>query len=338
MGLRVAFNLLKSEPLMSFRTTTLCAVLIPVLMTGLTAFAQTTTILPGISLTRVENNVDTYTFGAAQCNDTIGVRWTNTLLINTSQCAPAPLKLWLTSGECGDDLVQGSTDVALPEIDAFTLNSAQLGRQGTFTVKIAELPDFKNTTTADGGMLQACGTSELEKTHRVCGAVSYRVQSTFGCSGDPIVQRASPPFKLVYDSKPPGPPTITEYAAQDEAVRVGFTVDTDTSVVLLEVKGPADVDFKQIQESLASNSSIKGDGLENNVSYEVQLRARDAAGNTSVPSAPITVTPIKTLGFFGYYKDLGGTDQGCSVGVGLMPLLLTALALRRLGAKKWRKS
>lgn len=300
---------------------TLCA-----LLTGLPAFAQTT-VVPALRLTRIETNLDSYTFGAGQCNDTVGVRWTNTLLINLTQCIQMPLKLWLTAGECSDAM--GAGDVALPDVDAFTLNSVQLGRQGTFTVKIADLPEFKNTTTADGGTLQGCGSAqEFEKTHRVCGSVEYRVQSGFGCGGDSIFQRAAP-FNLVYDSKPPTAPTITEYAAQDEAVRVGFTVDADTSVVLLEVKGPTDADFRQIQESLASNESIKGDGLENNVEYQVQLRARDAAGNTSVPSPPINVTPILTLGWYGYYRQLGGTDQGCSVGLGLMPLLLTAFALRR---------
>ena len=316
---------------MSLRLATLCAVLM-----GSPALAQA--VVPAITLTRVETNLDTYTFGAAQCGDTVGVRWTNTLLISLTQCIQMPLKLWLTAGECGNAMVAGSTDVALTEIDAFTLSSTASGRQGTFTVKIPDLPEFKNTTTADGGVLRQCGgPEEFEKTHRVCGAVEYKVNAGgFGCSGDSVFQTATP-FKLVYDSKPPTAPTITEYAAQDEAVRVGFTVDTDTSLVLLEVKGPADADFRQIQEGLASNKSIKGTGLENNVTYEVQIRARDAAGNTSVPSTPITVTPIKTLGFFGYYKELGGTDQGCSVGLGLMPMLLVALALRRAGSKR-RKS
>lgn len=326
MGLSVAFNLLKSGLLMTLRLTSLCA-----LLSGLTAFAQTTTTTP-LAITISESlhpNLDTFTFGAADCSTPISIQWTNTLLINLTQCGANPLKLWVTSGECGDLPREG--DSRLPDVDATALS---VTRQGRFNVTpTTDFPDFKTTTTADGGTLQQCGSAEpFTKTHRICGSVAYKLNSGFGCTGDNSFQPATS-LKVVYDSEPPTPPTITEYAAQDEAVKVGFTVDSDTSVVLLEVNGGKFTDFTQIKDGTASNSSIKGDGLENNVTYQVRLRARDAAGNTSEPSAEIMVTPIKTLGFYGYYKDLGGTDQGCSVGMGLMPLLLTAFALRRLRRK-----
>lgn len=325
MGLSVAFNLLKSGLLMTVRLVLLCA-----LLSGLTASAQTmTTPILAITIREYAHpNADTFTFGAGDCATPIGIQWTNTLAINLTQCIAMPLKIWVTAGECGEKA--GANDISVAEIDSFTLSSA---RQGRITVTPnKDFPDFVNTSTTDGGVLQQCGSAEeFTKTHRVCGSVEYKVYSTLGC-GDSTFNTAQG-LKVVYDSKPPTAPTITEYAAQDEAVRVSFDADDDTSVILLEVKGPNDADFRQIQESSASNESIKGGGLENNVEYQVQIRARDAAGNTSVPSAPITVTPIKTLGFFGYYKDLGGTDQGCSVGIGLMPLLLTAFALRRLRRK-----
>jgi hypothetical protein len=344
MGLSVAFNLLKSGLLMTVpslgrcassplrgaarrlaRLTSLCALLL-----GLTAFAQTTTTPVAITIAEsLHPNLDTFTFGAADCATPISIQWTNTLLINLTSCGANPLKMWVTAGECRDEI--GLNDSALEDIDAVTLNTV---RQGRFNVTpIKDFPDFKTTTTTDGGTLQQCGSMEpFTKQHRICGSVAYKLNSGFGCTGDNTFQTATS-LKVVYDSEPPSAPTITDYAAQDEAVKVGFTVDSDTSVVLLEVMGGKYTDFTQIKDGSASNSSIKGDGLENNVMYQVRLRARDAAGNTSEPSPEISATPIKTLGFYGYYKDLGGTDQGCSVGMGLMPLLLTAFALRRLRRK-----
>ncbi len=326
MGLSVAFNLLKSEPLMRLRLSLLCA-----LLSGLTAFAQTTTTpVLAISITEsLHPNLDTFTFGAADCATPISIQWTNTVAINLTQCGANPMKMWVTAGECRD--IPGDGDTRLEDIDALTLNSV---RQGRFNVTPnKDFPDFKTTTTTDGGTLQQCGSTEpFTKAHRICGSVAYRLSSGIGCTGDNLFQPATS-LKVVYDSEPPSPPVITESAAQDEAVKVSFTADSDTSVVLLEVMGGKYTDFTQIKDGSASNSSIKGGGLENNVTYQVRLRARDAAGNTSEPSPEITVTPIKTLGFYGYYKDLGGTDQGCSVGMGLMPLLLTAFALRRLRRK-----
>ncbi len=294
------------------------------LLAGSAALAQTTPVVPRIAILRVDDpNVSTYTFGAAQCNSTLTLAWSNTLTINLMLCSQNPLKLWSTAGECQD--APGPNDTRYDDVPALTLAA----RQGNFSVKIAELPDFKSTTTADGGMLLPCGgTTPFTKTHKVCGSVEYAVPTGVGC-GTPMKQAANP-LRLVYDTQPPASPTITEYAAQDQGVRLGFNVDSDTSSVILEVKGSADADYRELAETAAVNGKIRGTGLENNVPYDVRLRAKDAAGNVSLPSAELSVTPIRTLGFWGYYKDAGGTDPGgCSVGAGLMPLLLAAFAFRR---------
>ncbi len=321
MGLSVAFNLLKSEHLMTLRLATLCSFLV-----GSVALAQNTTVLPRLAILRVDDpNLDTYTFGAAQCNDTLTLTWSNTLINPLSNiCAQLPLKLWSTAGECGNEPVSG--DTTYPDVDSLSLNAGT--RSGNFTVKISELPGFKTGTFADGGMNAPCGSTETTITHRVCGSVKTAQQTGFGCSEQTFTPATS--LRLVYDTQPPSAPTIETPTPQDEAVKVTFSVDSDTTVVLLEVKSPTDPDFRQIAEGAATTLSIRGDRLENNVPYLVRLRARDDAGNVSLPSAEVTITPIKTIGLFGVWAANGGTDAGgCSTAAGMLPLLVLAFAFRR---------
>lgn len=303
------------------------------LLAGSGAFAQ---VLPRLAILRTDDpNVDTYTFGVAECNDTLTLGWSNTLILTLSNaCGMNPLKLWSTAREsCGDEPT--ADDTSYTEVPSSTVDQI---RQGTFTVKISELPAFKPTTTTDGGTQLTCGSATpFTRTHRVCASAKYTVFAGTTC-GSPSFQTATP-LKLTYDTEPPAPPTITEYAAQDKAVRMGFTVGSDTTIVTMEVKGPDDADFRELAETAASNGSIRGDGLENNVPYFVRLRGRDDAGNVSEPSAELQVTPIRTLGFWGYYKDAGGTEQGgCSTGAGVMPLLLAAFAFRRARKQVRRQS
>lgn len=300
---------------MTLRLATLCTFL-----AGPAAFAQMT--IPQLAITRIDDpNADTYTFGAAECNDAIVLRWSNTLT-TLSQCGVNPLKLWSTAGECGD--TPGAADTVYDEVQGIQWLAMP---QGTFTVEISELPDFK-TVPADGGI--PCGAAvPFSKQHKVCGAIVYG--NAIGNCVSMLTAKANS-FKLVYDTVPPNPPTVGESSAQDKAVRVAFTVGSDTDVVLIEVKGPSDLDFREAGESAASNNYIRAEGLENNVTYDVRLRARDAAGNVSVPTdPPIQLTPVLTLGFWARYKLAGGTDpgNGCSTGAGLMPLLLGVFALRR---------
>lgn len=306
---------------MKLRLATLCTIL-----TASASFAQTTATLPRLAILRPDDpNVATYTFGAAQCNDTLTLSWSNTLTTLTASCTMAPLKLWSTAGNCLDT-GPAAGDTTYGDIPFLTLVGL---RQGSFSVKIAELPEFKTTSLPDGGTSLPCGDpTPTTKTHKVCGVVSYAVSSFGGCGTPQAISATA--LSLVYDTQPPSPPVITEQAAQDEGVRVKFTTGTDTATVQLEVRGPNDSDFRQVAEVPVANSEAKATGLENGVAYAVRLRAKDAAGNISDPSNEVTITPIHTLGFWGFYKQAGGTDQGgCSVGAGLMPLLFAAFAFRR---------
>jgi hypothetical protein len=303
-----------------------------VLVFSLGAFAQTTSLLPQLSFHRVDDpTVDTFTFGAAQCNDTITVRWSNTLTINLTQCTQNPLKVWATKGECLDT-GPGVDDVRYDDIAALTVQQL---RQGTFTVKIAELPGF-NASATDGG-LTVCGSPNESTTQRICGRMDYGILSGGfgGCTTNPL---NATPLKLVYDTKAPVAPTITQYGALDQGVRIGFTAPSDASTVTVEAKGPNDADYRQLAETASTNTQIQGKGLQNATTYDVRLRSIDAAGNVSDPSSSVSVTPIKTLGFYGFYKQSGGTDAGCSTGLGLVPALVALFALRRRARKQSRSN
>lgn len=288
---------------------------------SLSASAQTI-ITPNVAFRRVGDLTnDTFTFGAGQCNDTITVQWTNTTTIAfVSSCSSNSMKVWSTAGECAN--TPGTGDVRYDDIPGSTLQQI---KQGTFNVKLAELPGFSSTLTTDGGMV-TCGTQGLSKPHRLCGAIEYTVFTGTLC-GSATTYTASP-LKLNYDTLPPGVPQITATSAEDQGVKVSYTVDSDASLVQLEVRAQGDTDFTMIKEATASNNSISGTGLVNNTTYDVRLRAVDAAGNISDPSPAEAVTPIKTLGFYGYYRSIGGSDRGCSAGWGIAPALGLWLLVR----------
>lgn len=282
-----------------------------------------------INIRRAEEpGVETYTFRPDRCNDTLNLQWDNKLLVALSnvQCGQYPFKLWVTSGSCGDEA--GSADVTFTDVPSTTVDTA---RKGTFTLKVSDLPGFA-TALADGGVATGCADETPRTvTHQVCGAAKYAVWSGFQCNAAQII-RASP-LKLVLDTQPPAAPTLVEAIAQDTAIRVNFTVGTDTEKVILQVKGPDDSDFRTVKESLGTAISASVEGLTNEVEYRVRLLAADAAGNVSAPSAEARATPLKTIGLWGYYQKQGGTDEaevGCSTsGALLMPSILGLWAVRR---------
>jgi hypothetical protein len=291
------------------------------------AWAQTTTNLPRLAIVQDGTSADTVTIGVSGCNETIPLLWTNTLtFLLTNQCSQSPLKIWASEGSsCPES--PGSNDFAIADVPSSTVDAIKSGRT---SVRVADLPGFSRAAASDGGTELPCGSATpFTKTHVICGSASYALLAGISCAT--ATKLAATPLKIIYDTQPPTAPKVTEYAAQDQAVRVGFTVDSDTSKVLVEARGPDDLDYVSRGETTASATYVRAEGLTNNVVYKVRLRAKDVAGNVSEASdPPIEVTPIQTLGFWGAYKQAGGTDAGgCSTGVGLAPLLLVAFALRR---------
>lgn len=274
------------------------------------ALAQTTaTTTPVLAIRSTVDGSDTQGISASQCGATLSVQWIYTQQIG----APTPsnvLKLWATEGECGD--TAGAADVKYDDVPMLSLTLAKVGQ---FSVKVADLPGFQ----ADGGTV--CGAPNTTKIHRVCGAYPY-IYSTYG--GTAQTQQASP-LKLIYDTQPPGKPTITGVDAQDGAAKVDFSVDADTATVTVEVRGPGQVDWVGKGSANASVGSVRATGLVNGNTYDVQIHAVDVVGNVSEASDLASVTPVHTVGFWGAYRNAGGTDQGGCVAAGGGPLLAAAM-------------
>lgn len=296
------------------------------------ALAQSTPLSPSLSIFRAdEPTSSTYTFGVAACNESITLTWSNTLLFQlSSQCSRNDLQIWSTAGTCGDD--PGPQDKKYQNVSYLLLDTGS--RQGTFSIKISELPDFQMTTSADGGVSLPCNsTTPMTKVHRVCGAVKYAQSNGLGGCNTQTVQKATE-LELVLDTEPPAVPSISNVTAQDGAARVEFAVGSDTAVVLIEgrfaVDDGGEPEYQTMGEAPATNGFVRAERLQNATEYELRLRARDAAGNVSEPSASVRLKPIRTLGFWEYYKQNGGTDTGgCSAGAGLLPALCALFVSRR---------
>lgn len=286
-----------------------------ILVAALDAAAQTI-LTPSVAFRRVDDTTsDTFTFGAGQCNDSITVRWTNTTAISfVTTCSSNSMKVWSTAGECAN--TPGTADLRYDDIPGLTLQSI---KQGSFNVKLSELPGFDSSLTTDGGVV-TCGTAGITKNHKLCGAIEYTTFTGISC-GTATTYTASA-MKLVYDTEPPSAPSITDSAPQDQGVKVIFSANSDVTSVVLEVMAMGESDYRQIAETTTTGTTtILGKNLLNGTTYDVRIRGKDAAGNVSEPSTSVAITPIKTLGFYGFYRQAGGTDAGCSTAPGFISLL-----------------
>ena len=126
-------------------------------------------------------------------------------------------------------------------------------------------------------------------------------------------------------------PIISEVLAQDKALKVAFSVSSDTTEVIPFIRPQGSTDYTQRPTiSLGTGREVIVDGLLNATTYDVLLRAVDGAGNQSADSEPASGTPRRTIGFWGTYREAGGTDTGgCSSALGLAPLFALGWFFRR---------
>lgn len=285
------------------------------LVLAASAQAQTTTSA-ALTLRAGNNSTDTYTLGVpADCSLVLRVRWQ---YVTSVGILCTPLKLWGTDGECGE--APGVADVRYDDVPALRVTSA---REDGFDVRISELPGFKPGTATP------CGSANLSKTHKICGVIEYS-QTSCGFTTQPKLSAS--PLKIVHDTLPPTAPVVTGTTALDGSIRVSFAVDSDTQVVLAEVRPQGTTDFTSGGEAVANAGAIRVSGLTNGTTYDIQLRAKDGAGNVSPPSDLVASTPIRTIGFWGAYRAAGGTDQGgCASAPGLLAggAWIAWVALRR---------
>jgi hypothetical protein len=275
------------------------------------ASAQTTLLTPISIHLPSDATTTSYTFSAGGCGTTLTLQWS---YATTAGYPCSAMTVWATTGTCGDAPVTG--DLSYDQIPQISLTSL---RQGTFNVSVAALPGFATAATS-------CGASGVQVTHTICGAVTTASDVT--CIYTKTVQHAQS-FSMVYDTKPPAVPTITGLDPLDGSLRAHFSVDSDTSIVQAWLKGPSDADFSQHNSVPAADGTITLTGLSNANTYDVALVGVDKAGNASALSDSWSGTPVHTVGFWGAYRDAGGSDPGgCATAPGF-PLLLAALLLKR---------
>jgi hypothetical protein len=303
--------------------------LIPLVLLSLAgppALAQTFTIrLP------TEPTNAAISFGPSDCES----NWSQTLdwTVSSAMGTPTgPLKLWATKGECGDE-PNSTGDVSFEATGLEYPTWAAVGK-GSFTVDLRKLPSFTQTPQDDGGVAGlTCGDRNRDGPNKICGSYAYK---TSLYDQNSVVARASH-LQLNYDSTPPKRPVITAVDAFDDTARLTFTIDSDTTVLWAQLKAPDDADFTTRAEVASSVTAISLSGLRTHVTYRLRLIAFDAAGNESEKSDEKTATPISTSGFWGVYREAGGTEPGgCNVAPILVPgaALLLLLQLRRALARR----
>jgi hypothetical protein len=281
-----------------------------------TALAQTTGVTPvafGIRETP-QATTDQLVIGASACGTSRLVYW-EWNQIGTQPCGN--MRIWATTGTCSEK--PGEKDVEYGSINQLLIST----RSGSFTVVIDELPGFLAGSATPCG-----GSAQLTLEHKICASVPASLQC-FGIQ-NPQTLTASP-LRIIYDSQPPNVPIIDDVLSQDKAVKVMFSVSADTTQVIPFVRPQGTSDFTQRPTvSLGTGREIVIDGLLNGTTYDVVLRAIDGAGNESADSQLKAGTPRRTIGFWGTYREAGGTDTGgCSTTLGLAPFFALGWFLRR---------
>lgn len=265
------------------------------------------------------NDQTTVEIGAGSCGTNLTGSWTTAL----SGGVCSSMQLWVTDGDCGDAPVAG--DLVLPEVSRTTL-SLSPSQMGTVLIPVNDLPYFTKNR-ADGGA--SCGATGLDKTHKWCAAVStsFDVQC-FNKSST----HATEPVTIVYDTAPPGKPSLTGEAL-DSSAALTISVDSETSSVDIQQRAAGAADFTKVRtvSNTALNTTI--DGLMNGTAYEFRVIAIDASNNASAPSEPITLTPQESQGFWAACRQAKcAASQGCSAaggGLSLMALAVIMMLARR---------
>ncbi|MGZ3458618.1 MAG: MXAN_2561 family MXYO-CTERM-anchored protein [Archangium sp.] len=213
------------------------------------------------------------------------------------------LSLWITTDSGCKDASSSQTSGSSVDLDSIARSTIiQNGGTGTGNFDISLLPIF-STPTGDGGTT-TCGAEGIESTMRLCAATK---QTDFVGSCNTAVTAATP-LKIVYDTKKPNAPSIDSVSSLDEALEISFSAPSDAAKVrLVALSGGVQVTQNTQRVELGP---VKLGGLENGVTYELQLYAIDAADNESDAFATGEGTPVKTLGFYEKYREAGGSEMG----------------------------
>lgn len=276
--------------------------LIPLLMLLPTvAGAQTLTLNFAGSGTATERTV-----GPNGCGSSLPVTYNAATGINVCK----RLEIWASSKACEDERKDE------PLIASVSLTDLATTPTATIDAFIDDLPLFGDA---------ACVDFTGEARVNICG--SFGIQQFIGgeCT---LIQASSEPV-VIFDAQPPAVPVISEVTALDSALRI--TVEgSDFARLLVDVALAGTEDWIRATGATTSGRGVTIPQLTNGVEYDLRVSAEDAALNVSEPSAIAQGTPVATQGFWGDYKDSGGSQSGCStVGGALAPAALLALGLLR---------
>ncbi|MCA2980366.1 MAG: fibronectin type III domain-containing protein [Myxococcaceae bacterium] len=259
---------------------------------------------------------DVITIGASACGTSRIVYW----VWNQFGVQPCNnMRVWATSQEsCGTEPKSG--DKEYDSVNALLVSSL---RQGAITINIDELPVFAAGATRCGSAI----TKNVD--HRVCAAVPASIQC-FGLQ-NPQTQTASA-LRIVYDVEAPPAPVISAVGELDKGLRVSVSASSDTVEIVPLIREQGATEYSERSRvALTGSKEVVVDGLLNGTTYDVRLRAVDAAGNVSPDSEAAAGTPRRVIGFFGQYRDAGGREPGggCQAAPALLVPLLALLAFSR---------
>lgn len=224
------------------------------------------------------------------------------------------LEIWASRGGC--ETTRGDAPLLRSVANSeFLANGGQV--QGTLEVAIASLPIFEEV---------ACPDLLAEEEVSLCAA--FKVTQFYGdCLS---VQSRTEPV-IVFDGLPPSKPVVAQVISMDSALRLNVPVEPDDRLLVdLALADDPAAEWVRV-ESTTSGQGVTVTNLENDVRYRLRVIAEDAAQNQSEPSEAVEGTPIATQGFWGRYKEEGGSEVGCSAaGAGPFSLLvLLSLLWRR---------
>ena len=223
-----------------------------------------------------------------------------------------------------------------------------------------------NTVTLGGRALaQGSCTAGVAYTWNVCLYQFWHVASSLTSTGGYTHTLSS--AQVSYDALAPGAPHLDSVEPGDGHLNLGFSSPGDDDLASYEVLiAPKNTD---LDEAVAASESSDGGGtydafdcyagattvalastatsgrvpesgaLTNGLTYVIQLRAVDTAGNVGACSNPMDGTPQEIDDFWRLYKNAGGTGTGgcthSASGPGLWPLGAVLLALvRRRSARR----
>lgn len=102
----------------------------------------------------------------------------------------------------------------------------------------------------------------------------------------------------------------TDDAGADAGEDAGEVDGGDAGLADAGMGGPAPVGPTLRFRKAAGEGNVVADGLTNGVTYRVQARVIDEAGNEGDLSAAAEGTPVKSNGLFDAYVDAGGQERG----------------------------